>query len=92
MGQNIIDKYKSNSAWSGIVKIYSDLFDDIEERNSFIKEVSEIDSFVAAQCITSSFKSDLALENEIIASILYIISSKLTTFKKKMDNILNTDI
>lgn len=67
MDQIIIDKYKSNPAWSEIVKIYSDLFDDSNQRNSFINEIGEIDTFIAAQCITSSFQTDLALEDEIIA-------------------------
>lgn len=32
------------------------------------------------------------LENEIVATIVYVISKRLTEFKTKMDNILNTDI
>ena len=40
---------------------------------------------------TKLFASKI-LENEIVATVIYIISKKLTEFKIKMDNILNTDI
>jgi len=36
--------------------------------------------------------SNKILENEVVSTVLYVISKKLTEFKTKMDNILNTDI
>jgi len=67
MDQIIINKYKSNPAWSEIVKFILTCLMILTKENSFINEIGEIDTFIAAQCITSSFQTDLALEDEIIA-------------------------
>jgi len=32
------------------------------------------------------------LENEIVSTVIYVISEKLKIFKKKMDNTLNSQI
>jgi hypothetical protein len=36
--------------------------------------------------------SNKILENEVVATVLYVVSLKLNEFKTKMDNTLNTQI
>jgi hypothetical protein len=40
----------------------------------------------------SKLFSQIILNNEIVATIIYVVSKKLQYQKNKIDNILNTDI
>ena len=72
--ENIVGKYKNSPSWKEIVKIYSDLFIEFEQRILFIKEIADIDILIAAQCITSTLQSDINLENAIITKAELILN------------------
>lgn len=66
MDKSLIDKYKTDESWSEVIKLYSGLFDTPEERFTFIKDISDINTYLAAQCSTACLNKDNELDNEII--------------------------
>jgi hypothetical protein len=63
-----INKYFKDPKWSEVIKLYSGLFDDGNERMGFIIDLSENDISLAADCKNESIISELELKGTLTES------------------------
>lgn len=63
-----INKYLKDQKWSEVIKLYSGLFDDKNERTEFIIDLSENDISLAVDCKNESITSELELKDSLAES------------------------
>lgn len=63
-----ISELRNRPEWSEVIKLYSGLFDDENERTEFIIDLSENDISLAADCKNESIKSESELKDSLTES------------------------
>ena len=61
-----LEKVTNDPKWSGVIKLYSGLFDDEEDRIRFIVDTSEYDLLLATECSQDSILKNDVLDNSIL--------------------------
>lgn len=65
MKNDLLDKHKNDPTWSEIVRLYSGLFDTLEERENFILDISNTNIFLAAECKNNSFELQEEIQTKL---------------------------
>ena len=63
MDRNFIEQHQNDPAWAEVMRLYSGLFDTLEERNSFIINLSDTNILLSAECKSSSIEKQDDLQH-----------------------------
>jgi len=70
MDRSVIEKYQNNPLWSEVIKLYSGLFSNEDDRSEFVLDLAESNVLLAAQCKNTSIEEETNI-SEIIKKISY---------------------
>lgn len=71
MDNKLLYEYKNDSIWAETIKLYSGLFESQNQRESFIRDLSQTNILLSAECKMTSIKDEEELENEIIKTAFF---------------------
>lgn len=82
MDKLVLDKYKNDPAWTEIIRLYSGLFDNPEDKVNYIIDLADYSLLQAYEASLGSIKTDIQIENIIINNANDTLTKENSFLKK----------
>ncbi|OHT45857.1 hypothetical protein [Flavobacterium tructae] len=95
--RNILTEKIDDSNWSEVIHLYSGLFENINDRQEFVIDLSEVNILLAAECKMTSINEEENIEVEILKRAFYSYKDNddylsIVTLLKMQEYYIATDL